>query len=221
VSREGTRGELFEQLAHVGKTLGNGTRLQLIELLAQGQRGVAELAEAAGLNLTTASAHLQTLKRAGLVSTSRAGTTIRYSLAGDDVVALWGQLRDVATAHLADVEAAARRYLGPGDLEQIGREELLRRAHAGEVIVLDVRPAIEYAAGHIPGAISIPLEELSTRLDELPADTDVVAYCRGSYCLFSHDAVRLLTAAGRHAILLTDGVVEWRQAGRPLSTSVA
>lgn len=221
MSHGGTRSELFEQLARVGKALGNGTRLELIELLAQGPRGVVELAEAAGLNLTTASAHLQTLKHAGLVTTSRTGTTIRYSLADDDVAALYGRLRDVAATHLADVTAAARRYLGPDDTEHIGREELLRRASADEAIVLDVRPSIEYAAGHIPGAISIPLDELPTRLSELPTDVDIVAYCRGTYCIFAHDAVRLLKAAGHHAIRLTDGILEWRQAGRPLLSSVA
>lgn len=216
----GTRGELFDQLARVGKALGNGTRLDLIELLAQGPRGVLEVAEAAGLNLTTASAHLQTLKRAGLVTTSRAGTTIRYNLAGDDVAALYGLLREVGATHLADVDAAARRYLG-ADTEHIGRDELLRRSDAGEVVVLDVRPAVEYAAGHIPGAVSIPLDELRARLDELPSDMEIVAYCRGSYCVFSHDAVRLLTAAGRRAVRLTDGIVEWRQAGLPLRASAA
>ncbi|MGH3786908.1 MAG: ArsR/SmtB family transcription factor [Pseudonocardiaceae bacterium] len=216
-----SRRALFDQLAQVGKALGNGTRLALIELLAQGPRGVVELAQAAGLNVTTTSAHLQTLKHAGLVATDRAGTTIRYRVADDDVAALYGQLLDVAAAHLAEVNAAARRYLGPDDTEQIGREELRRRVSAGQAVVLDVRPALEYAAGHIPGALSIPLDELAQRIEELPADIEIVAYCRGVYCVLSREAVRLLNSHGRRAVRLVDGILEWRLAGKPLSTSAA
>ncbi|MCA1655323.1 MAG: metalloregulator ArsR/SmtB family transcription factor [Pseudonocardiaceae bacterium] len=216
---DGSRRVLFDQLARVGKALGHGTRLQLIELLAQRPRGVVELAQTAGLNVTTASAHLQTLKNAGLVASDREGTTVRYRVADQDVAALYAQLLEVAAAHLADVDAAARRHLGPEDTEHIDREELLRRTAAGEAIVLDVRPAEEYAAGHIPGAVSIPLDELAERLDELPADLDIVAYCRSSYCVFSHDAVRLLTARGHRALRLEDGVIEWQRAGKPLSTT--
>ena len=215
----GSRLALYEQLARVGKALGNGNRLELIELLVQGPRGVVELAKAAGLGVTTTSAHLQTLKHAGLVVAERAGTTIRYSVAAPDVAALYAQLLDVAAAHSADVDAAARRYLGPDDAEQIGREELLRRVSAGHAVVLDVRPAMEYAAGHIPGAVSIPLAELAERLDELPEDLEVVAYCRGAYCVFSHDAVRFLTAHGRRAVRLAEGIVEWQAAGEPLSAA--
>ena len=215
----GSRLALYEQLARVGKALGNGNRLELIELLVQGPRGVVELAEAAGLGVTTTSAHLQTLKHAGLVAAERAGTTIRYSVAAPDVAALYAQLLDVAAAHSADVDAAARRYLGPDDAEQIGREELLRRVSAGHAVVLDVRPAMEYAAGHIPGAVSIPLAELAERLDELPEDLEVVAYCRGAYCVFSHDAVRFLIAHGRRAVRLAEGIVEWQAAGEPLSAA--
>jgi len=214
----GSRSVLYEQLARVSKALGNGKRLELVELLAQGPRGVVQLAEAAGLNVTTTSAHLQTLKNVGLVATDRAGTTIRYRVSGGDVAALYGQLLDVAAAHSGDVEAAARRYLGPEDTEQIGRQELLRRVDAGEAMVLDVRPTFEYESGHIPGAISIPLEELAERLEELPADHGVVAYCRGAYCVFSHDAVRFLTAHGRRAVRLDEGIVEWQAAGEPLAT---
>lgn len=221
LSDGGSRLALYEQLARVGKALGNGNRLALIELLAQAPRGVVELAQAAGLNVTTTSAHLQTLKHAGLVAAERAGTTIRYSVADDDVAALYGQLLDVAAAHLAEVDAAARRYLGPDDTEQIDREELLRRVSAGRAVVLDVRPAMEYAAGHIPGAVSIPLDELAERIGELPPDIEIVAYCRGAYCVFSHDAVRLLTSHGRRAVSLADGILEWRLAGEPLSITAA
>lgn len=221
MSHERSRAALYEHLARVGKALGNGKRLMLIELLVQGPRGVVELAEAARLGVTTTSAHLQTLKQAGLVAAERAGTTIRYSVAAPDVAALYAQLLDVAAAHSADVDAAARRYLGPDDTEHIGREELLRRVRAGRAVVLDVRPAIEYAAGHIPGAVSIPLAELAERLDELSEDIEIVAYCRGAYCVFSHDAVRLLSARGRRAVRLADGIVEWQAAGEPLSITAA
>lgn len=219
MGQEQLRPALFEQLARVGKALGNGKRLELIELLAQCPRGVVELAETAGLQVSTTSAHLQALKHAGLVATERDGTTVRYSLADDDVAALYGSLLGVAAAHLADVEVAARRYLGPEDTEQVDREELLRRVGAGEAVVLDVRPATEYAAGHIPGAISIPLDELAERLDELPDDLEVVAYCRGAYCAFSHDAVRMMSSRGRQAVRLADGFVEWQAAGMLSATA--
>jgi rhodanese-related sulfurtransferase/DNA-binding transcriptional ArsR family regulator len=216
------KSELFEQLARVGKALGSGKRLELLDLLAQGPRSVADLAAAAGLGLTTASAHLQTLKQAGLVATSREGTTIRYRLADADVAALYAQLRTVAVARLPDVDAARTRYLGieaGEDTEQVDREELLRRARAGEVVVLDVRPAPEFAAGHIPGAVSIPIDELPERLSELPADLEVVAYCRGAYCVFAHEAVRLLTAHGLRAARLAEGMLEWRLADQPVAAA--
>lgn len=216
------KAELFEQLARVGKALGSGKRLELIDLLGQGPRSVADLAATAGLGLTTASMHLKALREAGLVATTREGTRIRYRLAGDDVAVLFAQLRTVAAAHLADVAVARARYLGTSDgedTEQIGREELLRRAEVGEAIVLDVRPALEFAAGHIPGAVSIPIDELPDRLSELPADVEVVAYCRGGYCVFAHDAVRLLAAHGRRAVRLAEGMLEWRLADRPVSVA--
>jgi rhodanese-related sulfurtransferase len=216
------KSELFEQLARVGKALGSGKRLELLDLLAQGSRSVADLAAAAGLGLTTASAHLQTLKQAGLVATSREGTTIRYRLADTDVAALYAQLSTVAAARLPDVDVARTRYLGieaGEDTEQVDREELLRRARSGEVVVLDVRPAPEFAAGHIPGAVSIPIDELPERLSELPADLEVVAYCRGAYCVFAHEAVRLLTAHGRRAARLAEGMLEWRLADQPVAAA--
>jgi DNA-binding transcriptional ArsR family regulator/rhodanese-related sulfurtransferase len=216
------KSELFEQLARVGKALGNGKRLELLDLLAQGPRSVADLAATAGLGLTTASAHLQTLRQAGLVTTRREGTTIYYRLTDTDVAALYALLRDVAATHLPDVDAARARYLGTRDgdpVEQVGREELLRRAEAGEVVVLDVRPTPEFDAGHIPGAISIPIDQLAQRLSELPAGVEVVAYCRGTYCVFAHEAVRLLTAHGRRAARLAEGMLEWRLAGQAVTTA--
>jgi rhodanese-related sulfurtransferase len=209
--------ELFEQFARVGKALASGKRLELVDLLAQGERTVEALASAAGLGMTTTSAHLQTLKQANLVATRREGTKIYYRLAGTDVAALYALVRTVASAHLPDVEAARTAYLGP-DTEQVTREELLRRAESGEVVVLDVRPRAEYDAGHIPGAISIPVEELADRLAEIPVDQEIVAYCRGAYCVFAHDAVRLLTAASRPARRLADGMLEWRLADLPVAT---
>lgn len=208
---------LFEQFARVGKALASGKRLELLDLLAQGERTVDALARAAGLGLTTASAHLQALKQANLVATRREGTKIYYRLAGADVAALYALVRTVANAHLPDVEAARTAYLGP-ETEQVTREDLLRRVEAGEVIVLDVRPREEYAAGHIPGAVSIPVDELAERLADLPADQEVVAYCRGAYCVFAHDAVRLLTTHGRRARRLADGMLEWRLAELPVAT---
>ncbi|UUV28669.1 metalloregulator ArsR/SmtB family transcription factor [Amycolatopsis roodepoortensis] len=208
---------LFDQFARVGKALGSGKRLELLDLLAQGERTVDSLARAAELGLTTASAHLQTLKQANLVATRRDGTKIYYRLAADDIAALYALVRSVASEHLPDVEAARAAYLGP-DTDQVTREELLDRVQAGHATVLDVRPREEYAAGHIPGAVSIPLEELSERLAELPADQEIVAYCRGAYCVLAHDAVRLLAAEGRSARRLTDGMLEWRLAELPVAS---
>lgn len=207
---------LFEQLARVGKALSSGKRLELLDLLAQGERTVESLARAAELGVTTASAHLQTLKQAKVVATRREATKIYYRLAGPDVAALYALLRSVASEHLPDVEAARVAYLGP-DTEQVTREELVRRAGSGEVTVLDVRPGEEYAAGHIPGAVSIPLEELAGRLGELPRGQDIVAYCRGTYCVLAHEAVRVLTARGRRARRLAEGMLEWRLAELPVA----
>jgi rhodanese-related sulfurtransferase/DNA-binding transcriptional ArsR family regulator len=215
---------LYDAFARTGKALSSGKRLELLDLLAQGERGVDALARAAGLNLTTASAHLQTLKQAGLVATRRDGVRIHYRLAGDDVAALYALLRQVAQTHQPAVEPARAAYLGTGEVTEVAavnREALLARAGAGEVVILDVRPAEEYAAGHIPGALSIPVEELADRIAELPDGTEIVAYCRGAYCVLAHDAVRLLHARGRKAVRLTDGMLEWRLADLPVETGAA
>ncbi|WP_199435004.1 ArsR/SmtB family transcription factor [Qaidamihabitans albus] len=208
---------LFEQFARVGKALGSGKRLELLDLLAQGERTVEALARAAELGVTTASAHLQTLRQANLVATRREGTKVYYRLAGADVATLYALVRTVASEHLPDVEAARTAYLGP-DTEQVTRTELVRRARSGDVVVLDVRPREEYEAGHIPGALSVPVDELADRLADIPADQEIVAYCRGAYCVFAHDAVRLLTAHGRRARRLADGMLEWRLADLPVAT---
>ncbi len=205
---------LFAQFARVGKALASPARLELLDLLAQGERGVEDLADSAALKLTTASAHLQELRRAHLVETRREGTRIYYRLAGDDVERLVVAVRDVAAARLAEVAPATAAYLGE-EVEPMGREELLRRAGAGEIVVVDVRPHIEYQAGHIPGAMSIPLDELEARLADLPDDLEVVAYCRGPYCALAYEAVRRLRQRGRSARRLVDGFPEWRRAGLP------
>lgn len=224
MSRHATKTALYEQFARTGKGLSNPKRLELLDLLAQGEYSVDALASAAGLGITTTSAHLQALKDAGLVRTRRAGTFVHYRLAGDDVAALLALLRTVATTHLADADRAAADYLGAAvhdGSDAVAREELLRRARNREIVVLDVRPATEYAAGHVPGAVSVPLDELERRIEELPADVEVVAYCRGAYCVLAHDAVAMLTAAGRRARRLHEGMLEWRLAGLPVEEGVA
>jgi rhodanese-related sulfurtransferase/DNA-binding transcriptional ArsR family regulator len=217
VGDRGHKTTLFDQFARVGKALSSGKRLELLDLLAQGERDVASLATAAGLGMTTASAHLQTLRQANLVTTRRDGTRILYSLAGPDVADLYARLRDVAQSHLPDVEAARRAYLGEHGGRPVTRDELQRLGQTTLLTVLDVRPGEEYAAGHIPGAVSIPLDELADRLAEIPDDGQIVAYCRGAYCVLAHDAVRLLRAHGRDATRLVDGMLEWRLADLPVS----
>ncbi|MQY12107.1 hypothetical protein SRB5_22370 [Streptomyces sp. RB5] len=208
------KAELYEAFAASGKALASGKRLELLDLLAQGERGVDALAKAAGLNVTTASAHLQILRQAGFVATRRAGVRIFYRLAGEDVARLFALLRSVAARHRPAVPAAREAYLGEGAPEELDPAELLSRTDA---VVLDVRPAEEYRAGHVPGALSIPVDELAGRIGELPEDAEIVVYCRGEYCVFAHDAVRLLHARGRRAIRLRDGMLEWRLAELPVA----
>lgn len=213
----GSRAEkdaLFDAIAAVGKAFASARRLELIDLLAQRARTVDELARVSGQSTANTSQHLRALHAAGLVSRAREGTSVRYALAGDEVLSLWLALREVSVARLAEVERAAREYLGE-DVDAIGRDELLARMRSGEAILVDVRPREEYDAGHIEGARSIPLDELESRLAELPAGREVVAYCRGPLCAFAHDAVRQLRAAGRSARRLEEGWPEWRLAARP------
>jgi rhodanese-related sulfurtransferase/DNA-binding transcriptional ArsR family regulator len=211
--------ELYESFAASGKALGNGKRLELLDLLAQGERTVDALATAAGLNVTTASAHLQTLKQAGFVRTRRDGVRIHYSLAGDDVARLFALLRKVAENHRAEVASARDAYLGETGSEEVTRQALISQMDADGTVILDVRPAEEYRAGHIPGAVSIPLDELTDRINELSSEVDVVVYCRGEYCVLAYDAVRLLAHQGRRAVRLHDGMLEWRLADLPVAVN--
>lgn len=202
---------LFEAIALMGKAFASPRRLELLDLLAQGSRTVEELARAGGQSTANASQHLQALHAAGMVSRERKGTRVRYALAGEDVLSLWLALRGASANRLAEVERAARDYLGE-PVEAIGCEELRERLKRGDVVLLDVRPEEEFAAGHIDGARSIPLQELEQRLAELPADRNIVAYCRGPFCAYAHEAVRQLHQAGRSALRLEDGWPEWRLA---------
>jgi rhodanese-related sulfurtransferase len=203
---------LFEAIALMGKAFASPRRLELLDLLAQAPRTVDELARASEQSTANTSQHLQALHAAGMVTRAREGTSVRYSIASDTALALWLALRDASVSQLAEVERAAREYLGE-DVEAIGRDELIARLRKGDVVLVDVRPAEEFEAGHIEGARSIPLDELEDRLAELPRGREVVAYCRGPYCAFAHDAVRRLQAAGRTARRLEEGWPEWRLAG--------
>lgn len=209
-----TKAALFEAIAVMGKAFASPRRLEMIDLLAQAPRTVEELGRASGQSSANTSQHLQALYAAGLVGRQREGTSVRYALADDQALRLWLALRDVSAARLAEVERAARDYLGE-EVERIGRGELLARLADGDVVLVDVRPAEEYAAGHIDGARSIPLEELEQRLAELPEDAEIVAYCRGPFCAYAHEAVRRLRSAGRSARRLEDGWPEWRLADTP------
>ena len=217
-----TKEALYEAFGDVAKALANGRRAELVDVLAQGERHVDELATEIGQSIANTSFHLRVLAHTGLVTTRRAGTRIYYRLASDRVADLWTALRDVAASHHEHLDDLAAAYLGDRDqLEQIDRDELAMRIAAGEVVVVDVRPVAEYAAGHIAGARSIPIDELTAHLEHLPVDLDVVAYCRGPYCAFADDAVRLLRRRGRAALRLEDGFPEWRQAGLPIEAGIA
>jgi len=218
------RNRLFDELAVVGKAFGSPKRLELVELLAQGERTVEALARAAGMGVSTVSAHLQVLKLANLVRTRREGTKVFYRLAGDDVARLYAAMRGVARERSADVSQALEAYLdlpGSGEVGLVTRAELEQMLAAGEVTLLDVRPSEEYLAGHIPGARSAPLDTLSAEVDALRETPTVVAYCRGSFCVMAHDAVRILGGAGVEARRLEEGMLEWRTAGLPVAAGAA
>lgn len=210
---------LFEQFAQVGKALANGKRLEMLDILGQGERSVEALAQAVGLKLTTASAHLQALRHGGLVRSRKEGTRIFYRLAGERVARLYLDLRQVASEYLAETERAARAYLGEDALEPVDRDTLLTRLREGDLALIDVRPPTEYAAGHVDGAVSIPLDELIDRVSELPRDLEVVAYCRGEYCVLAYEAVKVLRSRGWAARRMSGGMLEWRVEDRPVIVS--
>jgi rhodanese-related sulfurtransferase/predicted transcriptional regulator len=215
-----SKSALFEAIAMMGKAFASPRRLELIDLLAQGPRSVEELARASGQSTANASQHLQSLYASGIVTRAREGTRVRYALAGEDVLALWLGLRDASAVRLAEVERAAREYLGQ-EVEAITREELIDGRAGDDIVLIDVRPPEEFAAGHIEGARSIPIDELDQRLAELPADSEIVAYCRGPFCAYAHEAVRVLRAKGRPARRLEDGWPEWQLAERKPSITSA
>lgn len=209
---------LFDEFARVAKALSSGRRAEIIDLLANGERSVDSIATEIESSIANASQHLQILRRAGLVSSRRQGTSIFYRLASPDVVTLWRGLQDVAKDRLAEVDRLARAYTGElNGIELLTKEELAKRLRRkDDLLVLDVRPAEEYAAGHVPGAISIPVAELRRRLNELPKNTEIVAYCRGSFCAFAPEAARYLDKKGYRTRVLDAGLPDWEAAGLPV-----
>ena len=207
---------LFDGLAEVAKALASGRRAEIVDLLAQGERSVEEIATEIDQSVANTSHHLRAMARAGVLATRREGTRIYYRLASEPVAELWSALRGIATAHVAGIEHLVDAYLGDRDgLDVIDRAELARRLKRGDITVLDVRPTAEFEAGHIAGAMSVPIDELRRHVRALPKGAEVVAYCRGPYCVYADDAVRELTKRGFRARRLEDGYPEWRRAGLP------
>ena len=213
---------LYEQVARVGKALASPKRLEMLEMLAQGEKSVEALASTVGVNIKLASAHLKALKEARLVQSRRDGKRMLYRLSGPDVAQLGVTLRHVAEEHLLELRMALQQMMAePDRLAQVGRKELLAQAKRGEILVIDVRPQDEYDTAHLPYARSMPLTELTHRLAELPRDTEIVAYCRGPFCLMSDEAIALLTKRGFRARKTFDGVSEWTAAGLPVARTAS
>lgn len=213
---------LYQQLARIGHALGSGPRLALLDLLGQGPRTVEVLAQEAGLTLANASQHLKVLRQARLVEAEKRGIFVTYRVADDGVADFLGALRGLAEKRLAEVQQIARTFVEKrGSLEAVDKRRLLERVRVGEVTLVDVRPAEEFRAAHISGAVSIPLKDLEIRLASLPKDRDIVAYCRGPYCVLAPEAVTLLRSRGYRAVALGDGVAEWRAHGLPLASGEA
>ena len=211
--------DLFNQFARVAKAMSNGYRLEILEFLAQGERSVDALAQVSGLTIANTSQHLQQLRQAGLVTNRKEAQKVYYQLSGSDIPALFASMRGVAERHLAEVDRLVNDYLKVKDnLEPIAAQQLLARVRDGLVTVLDVRPPEEYAAGHLPGAINIPLEQLEQHLDQLKSSSEVVAYCRGPHCVLAFDAVAKLREAGIKANRLEGGLPEWKLEGFPVET---
>jgi rhodanese-related sulfurtransferase/DNA-binding HxlR family transcriptional regulator len=210
--------DLYDAFAEVAKALSSGRRAEIVDVLAQGERSVEEIATEIDQSVANTSHHLRALARAGLVMTRRDGTRIYYALSSERVAELWSAMRDVAGEHVAGLQRLAAAYLGGREgIEEVDRDELARRLKAGELILLDVRPRAEFAAGHIAGSRSVPVAELRRHLRALPKDVEVVAYCRGPYCAYADEAVRELTKKGFRARRLSDGFPEWRRAGLPVA----
>ena len=221
MAERAAKDELYDGFAEVAKALSSGRRAEIVDLLAQGERSVEEIAIEIGQSVANTSHHLRALSRAGLVLTRREGTRIYYGLSSERVAELWSAMRDVAGEHVAGLHRLAAAYLGDREnIEEVDREELARRLKAGELIVLDVRPPAEFAAGHITGSRSVPVAELRRHLRALPKDVEVVAYCRGPYCVYADEAVRELVRKGFRARRLIDGFPEWQRAGLPVAVGV-
>lgn len=217
MSRQSPKRALFAQFAIVAKTFGHAHRLELLEQLAQGERSVEVLADRTGLSIANASQHLQHMRRAGLLATRRQGKFIYYALADDGILDVLAALRRIAERNVAEVDRVVRSYFNKRDeLEPVSHKQLLTRMRAGAVTVLDVRPPDEFALGHLPGAVNIPLRALKARLAELDPAQEIVAYCRGEYCVLSFEAVALLRARGFNVRRLQDGLPEWRAAKLPV-----
>ena len=215
----GAKAALFDALASVAQALGSGRRAEIVDVLAQGERSVEELASEISQSVANTSQHLQVLAHAGLVRSRREGTRVFYRLASDRVAELWAAVRDVAVRHVAEVSVLADEYLGSRDgVEQLSADELEQRLARGDVVVLDVRPEAEFRAGHIAGARSAPVNDLDALVGELPRRQEIVAYCRGPYCVYADDAVRLLRGRGLKARRLDVGFPEWQRAGLPVET---
>jgi rhodanese-related sulfurtransferase len=211
--------QLFEQFARIGKALGSPHRLELLDLLAQGERTVESLAQETAMSVASTSRHLQVLRGARLVEVRREGLYAYYRLAGEQVFVVWQALRDLGGTHLAEIERVMQAFLEDRNaLEAVDATELLARLQDERVIVLDVRPEEEYRAGHIPGAHCVPLERLEAYLEHIPTDREVIAYCRGPYCVFSDEAVALLRSRGFQARRLAQGLPDWRAAGMPVES---
>lgn len=211
------KAKLYSQFARVGRAVANARRLEILDLLAQGERTVEDLASEIGTTVSNISQHLQILRNAGLVTSHKEGLYVHYSLSGSDVAAFWQAMRRLSVNVSSDLRELIAMYIeGHDELEQVTQDELLSRVRSGSVTVIDVRPAREYKAGHIPHATSVPLEQLEERMKELPRDREIIAYCRGPFCLLSVDAIERLRASGFAARRLADGFPEWKAAGRPV-----
>ncbi len=211
---------IYEQIARIGKSLASGPRLEILDILCQGPRAVAPLAKQVGQPVANTSHHLQVLRRARLVEAEKRGVQVTYRLADEEVCAVFRALRGLAESRLLEIEQVTREFLETrGSMEPVEREALVERVRSDAVTVLDVRPVEEYDAGHIPGAVSVPLGDLERRLDELPRDREVVAYCRGPYCVMAVEAVEALRARGFSAIRMEEGVPDWRSRGLPVEAS--